>query len=123
MTSQGSPYHRFRHALDRGNTLQALSAATELQQVGLADALELLILLGRSDDHARFRRGVVRWHARYCRETAELEPAEAQAVLGLLIMLGRPRRAQAAHALFRLLDRSATRQAGEALLRSVEADG
>ena len=36
---------RFRRALDRGNVAEALSAATELQFVGLAEALELTLLL------------------------------------------------------------------------------
>lgn len=32
---------RFRRALDRGNVTEALSAASELQFVGLAEALDL----------------------------------------------------------------------------------
>ena len=45
MTSQGSAYGRLRRALDRRNTLAALSAAAELPHVGLNDALELLLLV------------------------------------------------------------------------------
>jgi hypothetical protein len=37
---------RFRRALDGGNVTEALSAASELQFVGLAEALELTLLLG-----------------------------------------------------------------------------
>jgi hypothetical protein len=40
---------RFRRALDRGNVTEALSAAAELQQVGLAEALELTLLLADGD--------------------------------------------------------------------------
>jgi hypothetical protein len=36
---------RFRRALDRGNITEALSAASELQFVDLAEALELTLLL------------------------------------------------------------------------------
>ena len=36
---------RFRRALDRGNVTEALSAASELQFVSLAEALELTLLL------------------------------------------------------------------------------
>ena len=36
---------RFRRALDRGNVTEALSAAAELQHVGIAEALELCLLL------------------------------------------------------------------------------
>jgi hypothetical protein len=42
--SQGPPYGRFRRALDNGNALAALSAASELPNVGLRDALELCLL-------------------------------------------------------------------------------
>jgi hypothetical protein len=45
VTSQGPPYGRFRRALDNGNALAALSAASELPNVGLTDALELCLLL------------------------------------------------------------------------------
>jgi hypothetical protein len=36
---------RFRRALDRGNVTEALSAASELQFVDLAETLELMLLL------------------------------------------------------------------------------
>ena len=36
---------RFRRALDGGNVTEALSTASELQFVGLAEALELTLLL------------------------------------------------------------------------------
>jgi len=45
VTSQGSPYMRFRRALDRGNLTEALSSAAELEHVGLTEALELCLLL------------------------------------------------------------------------------
>lgn len=45
MTAQGSPYTRLRRALDHGNLTEALSAASELERVGLVEALELCLLL------------------------------------------------------------------------------
>jgi len=36
---------RFRRPLDRGNVTEALSTASELPRVGLAEALELCLLL------------------------------------------------------------------------------
>jgi hypothetical protein len=45
VASQGSPFMRFRRALDRGNVTEALSAASELPHVGLAEALELCLLI------------------------------------------------------------------------------
>jgi hypothetical protein len=77
----GSAYARFRRAIDRGNTTAALSAAAELETVGLTEALELTLLL--REDQRRFDRACVRWTARYVSDYGTpLE--EAQAVLALL---------------------------------------
>jgi hypothetical protein len=118
VTSQGSAYGRFRNALDRGNTLAALSAAAELEHVGLVDALELLLLIARDGDEQRFQTGAVRWAARYAREGGNVGPGEAQAVLGLLTMLTGSRKRQAATALAQLLDQQQYLLGAEALLRT-----
>ena len=55
---------RFRRALDRGNVTEALSAASELEQVGLAQALELTLLLADKEP-TKFDRAAVRWHLRF----------------------------------------------------------
>lgn len=47
---------RFRRALDRGNVTEALSAASELQFVALAEALELTLLLADREPE-RYERG------------------------------------------------------------------
>jgi hypothetical protein len=65
--SETSAYGRLRRALDTGNARIALAAAADLPQVGLADALELLLLL-LDLEPARFERAALRWHGRYCRE-------------------------------------------------------
>jgi hypothetical protein len=49
VNSQGSAYSRFRRALDRGNVTEALSAASEIQVVGLVEALELTLLIADRD--------------------------------------------------------------------------
>lgn len=68
---------RFRRALDRQNLTEALSAASELQYVGLAEALELCLLL-RDNDPDRYPRAALRWHGRLCREVdVGLEEAQA----------------------------------------------
>ena len=59
VSSQGSAYSRFRRALDGGNATIALAAAADLQHVGLADALELLLLLLDSEP-SRFERAALR---------------------------------------------------------------
>jgi hypothetical protein len=55
---------RFRRALDRGNVTEALSAASELQFVGLAEALELTLLLADKEPE-KYNRAAVRWHVRF----------------------------------------------------------
>jgi hypothetical protein len=94
-----------------------MSAAAELQHVGLKEALELVLLLAAEEDRRRFERAAVRWASRYCRELPDVEPAEAQAVMGLVVMLGGPRRLQASHALAQLLDQRTLLPAAEMLLR------
>jgi hypothetical protein len=78
VTAQGSAYHRFRRALDRRNVTEALSAATEIQVVGLAEALELTLLLADRDP-AKYERAALRWHACFMREVPKVEMRESQA--------------------------------------------
>jgi hypothetical protein len=58
---------RFRRALDRGNVTEALSSASELEHVGLSEALELCLLIGDKQP-SKFDRAALRWHGRLCRE-------------------------------------------------------
>jgi hypothetical protein len=102
MTSTGSAYGRFRRALDNGNLLAARAAAIELKHVGLAEALEItLLILAR--EPTTFRAAALRWHSRYCGDnTVSIE--EATAMLSLLAMLEGRRAKTAARALADLLD-------------------
>jgi hypothetical protein len=52
---KGSPYARFRRALETGNALLARTAAAELAYIGLEDALGLVIVFAH-DDFDRFGR-------------------------------------------------------------------
>jgi hypothetical protein len=66
-----------------GAPTEALSAAAELEHVGLTEALELVLLLhAKAPD--RFGRAALRWHGRYCREVADVDLDEGQAVLAAL---------------------------------------
>ena len=116
MTSQGSAYGRLRRALDTGNPTIALAAAADLDFVSLPDALELVLLL--VDDHARFRRAALRWHARYCGEIPDVGFEEAHAVLACLAagLAGR-RPKPAAAALAELVRRRGLERASEVLIR------
>jgi hypothetical protein len=115
VTSQGSSYVRFRRALDRGNVTEALSAAAELQFVGLAEALELMLLLA-DEDPERYDRAAVRWHARFLQETKNVDLRESLAVLVLLAAI--PANRLAATALAELLGRRRScEQIAEVLVR------
>jgi hypothetical protein len=103
VTSQGSSYMGFRRALHRGTVTEALSAGSELEHVGLTEALELCLLL-RDKAPERFPRAALRWHGRFCREV-EVSLEEAQAVLALLVLLAGERKRNAAFALAELLSR------------------
>jgi hypothetical protein len=102
VTAQGSAYMRFRRALDRGNVTEALSAASELDFVSLAEALELTLLLS-SGNLAKYNRAASRWHVRFVGQTKNVDIRESQAVLALLAAI--PANALAAAALAELLSR------------------
>jgi hypothetical protein len=77
---------RFRRALDRGNATEALSAASELGLVGLAEALELTLLLADKEPE-KYDRAAVRWHVRFLQEVPNVDVRESQAVLALLAVI------------------------------------
>lgn len=77
---------------------------TELEHVGLVEALELsLLLLERHPE--KYERAALRWHGRYCREVPGVTLTEAQTILAALGLLNGERRKAAAGALAGLLDR------------------
>jgi hypothetical protein len=102
VTAQGSAYHRFRRALDRENVTEALSAASEIQVVGLVEALELTLLLADREP-LKYERAALRWHVRFVREEVGVDVRESQAVLALLGAI--PKHRTAAGALAELLSR------------------
>lgn len=67
VTSEGSPYSRFRRALDSGNELLVIATARELPRVGLEDALRICLLI-RGGDPDRYERAAVRWLGRFALE-------------------------------------------------------
>jgi len=115
VTAQGSAYMRFRRALDRGNVTEALSAASELQFVGLAEALELTLLLAEEEPE-KYGRAAGRWTARFLQEVPNVDVRESQAVLALLAAI--PVNRLAAAALAELLSRRRScERIAEALVR------
>jgi hypothetical protein len=114
VTAQGSAYVRFRRALDRANVTEALSAASELQFVGLSEALELTLLLGDQEPE-KYERAAVCWHVRFAQEVPHVDIRESLAVLALLAAI--PANRLAASAVAELLSRRRScERIGEALV-------
>ena len=67
MTSDGSAYARFRRALNTGNEHLVLTAARELPQIALDDALRICLVL-RDGEPDRYERAAVRWLGRFALE-------------------------------------------------------
>jgi hypothetical protein len=110
---------RFRRALDCRNVTEALSSAAELQHVGLAEALELTLLLADKEPE-KYERAAFRWHVRFLQEVANVDIRESQAVLALLAAIPVNRLAAGALAEFLSRRRSCDRIA-EALVRWARA--
>ena len=96
--------------------MEALSSAADMEHVGLAEALELVLLL-HDKAPERSGRAALRWHRRYCREVRDGGIEEAQVLLAALAALPSSKGAAAARALAELLDRRGFERAGEALIR------
>jgi hypothetical protein len=67
MTSEGSPYQRFRRALETGNEALVVATALELPRIALDDALRICLVL-RGGDPDRYERAAVRWLGRFALE-------------------------------------------------------
>ena len=89
MTSQGSPYSRFKRCLATGNGPLVRAAAAELPQLSLEDALAVCLVLRDSEPEV-FERAIVRWHALLCRQARGLGAREAQLALAALQALRGP---------------------------------
>jgi len=80
MTSDGSPYTRFKRAIQTGNLAIIHTTAAELGFVALRDALAILVVIEAKDDE-RFERAAVKWAGRLALETPDLELAELAGAL------------------------------------------
>lgn len=76
VTSQGSAHGRFTRAIAQRHVWNAETAARELGDVSLADALELVLLYAHAGD-PKYERAAVRWLGRLCKER-RLTLADAQ---------------------------------------------
>ncbi len=89
MTSQGSPYARFKRALATGNGALVRAAAAELPRLSLEDALAVCLVLRDSEPEV-FERAIVRWHGLLCRQVRGLSARESQLALAALQALSGP---------------------------------
>ncbi len=83
VTSDGSPYARFRRALETGNELLVLGAARELPQIALDDALRICLVL-RDGDPQRYERAAVRWLGRFALEARAVTIGDLRAAAAAL---------------------------------------
>jgi hypothetical protein len=83
VTSDGSPYARFRRALETGNELLVLGAARELPQIALDDALRICLVL-RDGDPQRYDRAAVRWLGRFALEARAVTIGDLRAAAAAL---------------------------------------
>jgi hypothetical protein len=77
VTSQGSAHARFQRALKTGNLAIIRSAAGELPQVDLRDALAVCVLM-RQAEPERFQRAALPWLARFSLERHDATLAQIQ---------------------------------------------
>ena len=81
VSSQGSPYQRFRRALATGNLNVIRAAAAELPRVDLGDVLAVCVAI-RDSEPKRFQRAALRWLARFCVERPGATVADVRLAAG-----------------------------------------
>ena len=111
VTSDGSPYSRFRRAIEREQLLPALDASRDLRHVSLEDALELCRLLALADD-PMFPRAASRWLARFAGEARATLSQVQLAAAALTELWEDPSSRLAAETLRGLLTRLPDRRCG-----------
>jgi hypothetical protein len=100
--ARGHPYAIFRRALEGRHLPAAWAAAADLKSLTLPDALARCLLVRDREPH-RFARVALRWHARFCAETAAVGLEEGRLVLDLLGALATEEARPAGRALRELL--------------------
>ena len=86
MTSQGSPYARFRRALQTGSLPVVRAAAAELPTIRLDDALRVCLLI-RESDPEQYERAALRWVGRFALEAREATLADVRTAAAALEQL------------------------------------
>ena len=84
---KGRPYTWLRASLQCGDLLGVRSAAAELPQINLADALAIVLLMAADDDPS-YERAATRWLARLASERPSIGLQDLAAAVGALQALG-----------------------------------
>jgi hypothetical protein len=90
---KGRPYTWLRASLQRGDLPGVRSAAIELRQINLADALAIVLLMATDDDPA-YERAATRWLARLASERPSIGLQDIRAAVDALQALGGARPAR-----------------------------
>jgi hypothetical protein len=88
VTAQGSPLTRLRRALAGGDLLAARTAAAEIPQVGLDEAVDLILLIAHHEP-TKLDAAAVRFLGRACLERSFITLTDAQFLLACLAQLER----------------------------------
>jgi hypothetical protein len=83
MTSAGSPYTRFQHALATHNLNIIRAAAAELPRIGVAEAAAMLLVISRVDPDS-YERAALRWLAKLCTERCRTDLEDVSAAAAAL---------------------------------------
>jgi NAD(P)H-dependent FMN reductase len=89
--------------------LEAVAAAKELPQLGLVDALELTLLIGRKDPR-RHQRAAARWLQRFLEEHPDATIEEAGLAASCLLSLAGVGYQEAAETLRAIAERASSRR-------------
>ena len=89
MSIKGSPYAHFRRALGTGNLALIRTAAAELPQINLDDALRICLVIRKREPES-FDRAACRWLARYATQRSATLARLAVAVAALDLMRDDP---------------------------------
>jgi hypothetical protein len=88
MSDTGNAYARFRRALETGSETLVVTAARELPQIALDDALRICLVL-RSGDPIRYERAAVRWLGRFALEAKNVTMRDLRTAAEALDVLPR----------------------------------
>src|SRR4051812_10736472 len=113
MTSQGSPYQRFRRCVANGNLLMVRAAAAELPRIGVAESAAILLVILRAEPQT-YERAALRWVAKLATEARGVDLAAMSAAASALAVL--PERPGSRATLAEICEQAGEREAARVFL-------